>query len=379
MFPPAPARQLPPAAAKLRSMSVSTVVRPSPRRLPGTRIRLWRARASRLRRALLRADARLARRSGPAVGAAHELVWFGLKQAWACLFGGAMLALLVATWRWYPHDAPLTRYDMLTLSALTLQLALWRLRLETPREAAAIAVFHVVGTVMEVFKTAVGSWLYPESALLRIGGVPLFTGFMYASIGSYIARAWRLFEFRFERHPSRAACIALAVAIYANFFLHHWLPDIRVLLFGALLLLFGPCTVHFRVRRQWRRMPLLLGFVLVALFIWLAENTGTFVHAWQYPNQRDGWTLVPPAKLGAWLLLMVISYVLVALLQPRRAGATGPLQWPAGGEGGTLCGSRPQPPPREPCSRKIAALPATTPNSPTRSPPSASARKITSN
>jgi uncharacterized membrane protein YoaT (DUF817 family) len=31
--------------------------------------------------------------------------------------------------------------------------------------------------------------------------VPLFTGFMYAAIGSYIARCWRLFDFRFTRHP----------------------------------------------------------------------------------------------------------------------------------------------------------------------------------
>jgi len=356
-------------------MSFATVLR----RLASTPAQHGTGPCVRLRRAALRADAHLACRSGRAVAAAHELVWFGLKQAWACLFGGAILALLVATWRWYPRDAPLTRYDVLTLSALTLQLALWRLRLETPREAAAIAVFHVVGTAMEVFKTAIGSWIYPEAALLRIAGVPLFTGFMYASIGSYIARAWRLFEFRFERHPPRAACVALALAIYANFFLHHWLPDLRLLLFGALALLFGPCTVHFRVRRRWRRMPLLLGFVLVALFIWFAENAGTFVHAWQYPNQRAGWAPVPPDKLGAWLLLMVISYVLVALLQPRGAAAPGPAQWPAPGGGGTLCGSRPLAASRKPCSPKTAPLPATIPNWPTRSPPNASVRKTTSN
>jgi uncharacterized membrane protein YoaT (DUF817 family) len=52
-----------------------------------------------------------------------------------------------------------------------------------------IAIFHLVGTVMEVFKTAHGSWIYPEPSLLRIGGVPLFSGFMYACIGSYLARA----------------------------------------------------------------------------------------------------------------------------------------------------------------------------------------------
>ena len=34
-------------------------------------------------------------------------------------------------------------------------------------------------------------------------------------------------------------------------------------------------------------MPLLLGFTLVALFIWFAENIGTFTAAWIYPHQRQ--------------------------------------------------------------------------------------------
>jgi len=53
---------------------------------------------------------------------------------------------------------------------------------------------------------------------------------------------------------------------------------------------------------------------LVALFIWIAENVGTFTAAWMYPNQRNGWSLVSMGKLGAWFLLMIISYTLVALL-----------------------------------------------------------------
>jgi uncharacterized membrane protein YoaT (DUF817 family) len=146
---------------------------------------------------------------------------------------------------------------------------------------------------MEVFKTAMGSWVYPESSVLRLGGVPLFTGFMYAAVGSYIARAWRLFDFRFVRHPPFAATAWLALAIYANFFAHHFLPDARWLLFAALGWLFGRTWILFRVRHVHRRMPLLLGFVLVALFIWLAENLGTFAAAWRYPMQRHGWTLVP--------------------------------------------------------------------------------------
>ena len=33
-------------------------------------------------------------------GWAFEFLWFGLKQGWACLFGGAMLALIVGTFLW---------------------------------------------------------------------------------------------------------------------------------------------------------------------------------------------------------------------------------------------------------------------------------------
>ena len=69
-------------------------------------------------------------------------------------------------------------------------------------------------------------------------------------------------------------------------------------------------------------MPLLVGFALVALFIWFAENIGTFTAAWMYPNQRHGWTLVSLGKLGAWFLLMIISYVLVALVNRPQAMST---------------------------------------------------------
>jgi len=252
---------------------------------------------------------------------AHEFVCFGVKQASACLFGGLMVALLLASWRWYPADAPLARYDFLTLAALAIQLILLLSRLESIEEARVILLFHVVGTLMELFKTSIGSWEYPEPSLLRLGGVPLFSGFMYASIGSYLARVWRLFDFRFTRHPPFRATVVLAGAIYLNFFTHHYLPDIRALLFVALAWLFGPCWVHFRVRRAHRRMPLLLGFALVALFIWFAENVGTLSKAWLYPAQRHGWHMVPLGKLGAWLLLMVISYVMVSAVHvwPMRS------------------------------------------------------------
>ena len=253
----------------------------------------------------------------------YEFLLFGFKQAWACLFGALLLFLLLATHFLYPEDAALSRYDFLTLSAVAIQAGLLAFRLETLEEAKVIFAFHVVGTAMEVFKTASGSWVYPEEAVLRIGGVPLFSGFMYAAVGSYIARVWRIFDFRFSRFPPLWAAALLAAAIYVNFFTHHWLPDVRVPLLLATAALFWRTRVWFRPYRTYRWMPLLIGFLLVALFIWLAENIGTFSQAWAYPDQREGWRVVSPHKLVAWYLLMIISFVLVALVhrpKPREEG-----------------------------------------------------------
>jgi len=249
---------------------------------------------------------------------AYEFLLFGFKQGWACLFGGLMLALLLATHLFYPAGAPLHRYDFLTLSAVAIQIAMLALRLESPREALVICAFHLIGTIMELFKTHAGSWVYPEASLLHIGPVPLFSGFMYAAVGSYIARVSRIFDFGFSRYPPVWATVLLASAIYVNFFAHHWLPDVRIALFAAAILLFGRSWIWFTPWREPRRMPLLLGFFLVALFIWLAENIGTFANAWTYPSQRHGWEMVSLMKLGAWYLLMIISFVLVSLIHGIR-------------------------------------------------------------
>lgn len=245
-------------------------------------------------------------------GFIFEFVSFGVKQAWSCLFGGMMLALLLVTFLVYPADALLPRYDFLTLAALGIQAAMLATRLETWEEARVIFAFHVVGTIMELFKTSAGSWIYPEPAFLKIGDVPLFSGFMYAAVGSFIARSWRIMDFRFERFPPIWVQVALAVAVYVNFFTHHWLPDIRLGLFAASALIYGPCVLYYRPDIKERSMPLLLGLVLVALFIWFAENMGTFARAWVYPSQGDGWHPVSLDKLGSWYLLMLISFVLVA-------------------------------------------------------------------
>ncbi|MDR2196020.1 MAG: DUF817 domain-containing protein [Gallionellaceae bacterium] len=252
----------------------------------------------------------------------YEFLRFGVKQAWACLFGGAMVALIVATHYAYPPDTALSRYDFLFLAALAIQCIMLILRLETLEEAKVILIYHVIGTAMEIFKTHVGSWIYPENAFFRIGGVPLFSGFMYASVGSYITRCWRLFDFRFTHHPPVWALLLLSTIIYVNFFSHHYTIDLRWLLFIASAILLGRTWVHYHIWHTHRRMPLLLGLFLVSLFIWFAENLGTWAHAWMYPHQAASWSMVSFSKLGSWFLLLIISYSLVAWVnKPERDSA----------------------------------------------------------
>jgi uncharacterized membrane protein YoaT (DUF817 family) len=267
------------------------------------------------------ADERIARWASkrPTTAFLFEFARFGLKQGWACLFGGAMVGLLIATSLWYPRGAPLARYDFLFLAALAIQIAMLAFRLETFEEAKVILIFHIVGTVMELFKTAVGSWIYPEAAFFRIGGVPLFSGFMYASVGSYIARSWRLLDFRFLRHPPLWTLFAVSIGIYANFYAHHYFVDIRLALFAALAVLCGRTWLYYKVHYGYRRMPLLLGLLLVAVFIWIAENFGTLTRTWIYPSQISGWAIVPLGKLSSWFLLMTISYVMVAWVNKPQA------------------------------------------------------------
>ena len=245
---------------------------------------------------------------------------FGLKQGWACLFGGIMLALMLGSAIVWPHHALVARYDFLAVAALAVQIAMLGLKLESVEEAKVILVFHIVGTAMEVFKTHVHSWVYPESSLLHIGGVPLYSGFMYASVGSYIARVRRIFRMNFSHYPPVWMTWILALGIYANFFADHWRIDLRWVLFILSALLFGRTWTYFTPDRIERRMPFLLSGVLVSAFIWLAENLGTFSRSWTYPSQAHAWSPVNPQKIGSWFLLAVISFVLVSLVQkPQRS------------------------------------------------------------
>ncbi len=250
-----------------------------------------------------------------------EFAVFVVKQAWACVFGATLLLVIVAARFWYPPDAALARNDALTIAAVLIQVAMLVFRWESGRELWVIVLFHLTGTVMELFKTDVGSWAYAADGFLRIGGVPLFSGFMYAAVGSYMVRVYRLFDLGFTRYPQRWMTAILAIAIYVNFFAHHWLWDARWILLAAVIVLWLPTVMHARIWRRTIRIPLLVVFVGVAVFIYLAENIGTWAGAWAYPDQAAGWQPVSPSKLSSWFLLMIISVVLVAWVYPPQVPA----------------------------------------------------------
>jgi uncharacterized membrane protein YoaT (DUF817 family) len=242
-----------------------------------------------------------------------EFGMFVLKQGWASLFGGLLLAAIIVTKLFWNPDWPLQRYDALFLFALATQAAFLWFRLETWEEVRVIVLFHLTGTAMEFFKVDAGSWAYPEPGLFKLLGVPLFSGFMYAAVGSYIARVIRIFDMRFAPYPPFGLTVLFAAAIYVNFFSHHFLPDIRLALFAASLLLYARTRVWFRVSQARRWMPMPLAAFLAALALWVAENVGTATGTWLYAGQRPGHP-VSFAKIGSWYLLLYVAFLTVTLV-----------------------------------------------------------------
>jgi len=248
----------------------------------------------------------------------RRLARFAVGFVWTeltCLpFAIAIFAALAVT---SVVDLPIARYDALLIFGIVLTLGLWLAGWETGREVGVIAAFHVVGLALEIFKVNVGSWVYPEEAFTKLAGVPLYSGFMYAAVGSYIVQAWRRFDLRVTAFRLVPMTV-LAVAAYANFFTHHWLPDVRWLIALGFLIELRTSLIHFTVRGHRYRMPLWLAFVGIGGALWVAENAATFLGAWKYPDQLHVWTAVHVGKLGSWALLVSLSFVIVAALKAKE-------------------------------------------------------------
>jgi uncharacterized membrane protein YoaT (DUF817 family) len=249
-----------------------------------------------------------------------QLSRFGWLEARCCafavaVFGGLALSKVV--------PLPIPRYDALLIYCVLVTVACRLFGWESTRDVLVIAGFHL-GLVFEFVKVPLGSWSYPEAAATKVLGVPLYSGFLYAAVGSYVVAAWRLFDLRVSGYRA-APTAAVAAAIYVNLMTHHWLPDLRWPLAGLLVAVTWPATVHFTVGPCRYRMPLAMSFALIGFFLWVAENIATFFGAWRYPHQLEAWRLVDPAKFGSWAMLISVTFVLVAAFRSR----TGRLREPA--------------------------------------------------
>lgn len=238
----------------------------------------------------------------------------------ASYFGAFLLSIFLVT---EIVTVPLiTRYDFIFICAVVFQMCMLVFRFESKREFFVIIIFHILATGMELFKThpSIGSWVYPDvdTAVFALGTVPLFTGFLYSAIGSYISRAFIFLKLRYENFPAYFHIWIIASLIYINFFTHHFYFDIRYLLFAYVLIIFHKTKVHFQVYKKERRIHFLATAFLTSFFVWIAENIGTFTRIWLYPYQLDSWKLVSFNKVGSWFLLLILSFALVSLIYRER-------------------------------------------------------------
>jgi uncharacterized membrane protein YoaT (DUF817 family) len=254
------------------------------------------------------------------VSPVYEFFIFGLKQTRACIFAGSFLLILVLSRILPLGDLP--RYDFILVGALMIQAVLLWTKVETFAEAAVLTVFHVLGLALEAFKChpSIASWTYPEPAYSKFFGIPLYSGFMYAAVASYMCQSWRVLKLRLTGYPPHTLSIAVSAAIYVNFFTHHFIGDFRWWLIALVLVVFARTKVHFTVVTKERVMPLIVSFLLIGFFVWVAENIATRFGAWVYPNQKTAWAIVSAGKISSWALLVIVTFIIVSDLKHVREG-----------------------------------------------------------
>ncbi|MBE9916956.1 DUF817 domain-containing protein [Paenibacillus donghaensis] len=243
----------------------------------------------------------------------YRFIVFGLQQARSCIFPAVIFLTLAASK--LLHIPFMPRYDFILLVCILAQVLMLLFKLETWDEFKVICMFHIIGLLLELYKVHMGSWAYPEDAWSKVGGVPLYSGFMYASVASYICQAWRNLNLRIRNWPHGVWTVGISILIYLNFFTHHFVWDLRWWLTLLLFIIFFKTFVYFDVAGKTYRMPMVLSYVLIGFFIWIAENISTFFGAWQYPDQDHAWRIVHIGKISSWFLLVVISIIIVAQLK----------------------------------------------------------------
>lgn len=241
-----------------------------------------------------------------------EFFRFIFKLARACLFAIIFFACLY--FGKYITTFGLHLYDFLFVCVIITQIILLATKIETRDEIKIILIYHLLGFVMELFKThpSVGSREYPDPWFFTIGWVPLYSGFMYSAVGSFIFQWREQLKLRFTNFPPFYYTIPIATLIYINFFTHHFIRDLRYILVVAIMLVSYKTSVYFTINKLTWRMPVLLWLTLVWFFMWVAENLATFWWARVYPHQDTWRTFVSRRGVLSWFLLFIVSFVIVS-------------------------------------------------------------------
>ena len=148
---------------------------------------------------------------------------------------------------------------------------------------------------------------------LKMAWARLFAGFMYASVGSFMARAIRLFDMRFLVYPKFGLIVLLAASTYVSFFTHHFGADVRYVLFVTTAALYWKPRISFTPFGTVRSMPLVVAASLFSLLLYIAENIGTLMETWLYNGSAE-FSFASIGKLGSWFLLLFVSFVQVTLV-----------------------------------------------------------------
>lgn len=245
------------------------------------------------------------------------LLTFAKIQALCCIFPLAVFFTLAVT---HIINIPfLPRYDFIFLVLILVQILMVKLKLETIREVKIICLFHILGLILEIFKVNIShSWAYPEFSYLKILNVPLYSGFMYASVGSYVVQSWNKLKLNVEFWPPLWLSFSLSILLYINFFTNYFIYDFRYFIILAIVLVFWRTNFIFSIDgEKYHKMKALLSFGLIGFFIYIAENIASFFKAYQYPNQVETWKFVGFGKMSSWFLLVIVSIVLVVNLKQR--------------------------------------------------------------
>jgi uncharacterized membrane protein YoaT (DUF817 family) len=242
----------------------------------------------------------------------RQLFLFGYLQALSCVFPVLIFIFLACS---SVVNLPLPRYDLLLLVFIAAQIVLYKTGMETKHEVLVITLFHMLGIFLEWFKVWQGSWTYPEDAVTKVMGVPLYAGFMYASVGSYICQAWKNLNLSTRYWPPAYLARLAGALIYLNFFANAFVPDMRWYIAGLLVVIFRRSYFIFMLNRRQYSIHALLSFLLIGCFIWLAENIATYFGAWKYAYQHAGWQMVSWHKITSWSLLVIVSIIIVTELK----------------------------------------------------------------